>query len=89
MKWEDAKKRLLENEEFRKEYENSEFEYQVKCAIIDARINQNLTTKELAEKAGIKQATITKFQTGSYVPTCEFLYNIVRALGKEVKISIV
>ena len=89
MKWEECKAKLLEDPEFREVYEQGEFEYQVKCAIIDARINQNMTTKELAEKAGVKHASITKFQTGSYVPTYEFLYKIVRALGKEVKISIV
>ena len=89
MKLSEFKEKLMQDPEFKAEYESGEFEYQVKRAIIAARINQNLTQKELAERAGTNQSNISKFETGSYVPTYDFLYKIVRALGKELKISIV
>ena len=89
MEWEEFKAKLMEDEEFKKVYEEGEFEFQVKCAIIEARISQNLTQKELAERIGTKQSSISRFERGTYTPTFEFLQKIVKALGKELKISIV
>ena len=43
----------LENTEFKKEYEKIQPEMDVIRAIVDARIAQNLTQKELSERTGI------------------------------------
>ena len=43
----------LKNDEFRKEWENSQPELDVIRAIVDARTSQNLTQKELSERTGI------------------------------------
>lgn len=45
----------LKNDEFRKEWENSQPELDVIRAIVDARTSRNLTQKELAERTGINQ----------------------------------
>ena len=42
----------LENTEFKKEYEKIQPEMDVIRAIVDARIAQNLTQKELSERTG-------------------------------------
>ena len=48
----------MQNEEFRKEYEAIQPEMDVIRAIVEARISQNLTQKELSERSGINQADI-------------------------------
>lgn len=58
----------LQNDEFRKEWENNLPEMDVIRAIVDARISQNLTQKELAERTGINQADISKFENGTRNP---------------------
>ena len=43
----------LQDDEFRKEWEDIQPEMDVVRAMVDARISQNLTPKELAERTGI------------------------------------
>lgn len=43
-------KEQLQNEDFRKEWENSQPELDVIRAIVDARTSQNLTQKELSKR---------------------------------------
>lgn len=45
----------LKNDEFRKEWENSQPELDVIRAIVDARTFQNSPQKELSERTGINQ----------------------------------
>lgn len=42
-------------------------------AIVDARISQNLTQKELAEKTEINQADISKLENGTRNPSLKLL----------------
>ena len=53
----------LKNEEFRKEWEENQPEMDIIRAMADARISQNLTQKELAERTGINQADISKLES--------------------------
>ena len=48
----------MKNPDFAKAYEEVQPEMNVIRAIIDARISQNMTQKELAEKTGIAQTEI-------------------------------
>ena len=50
----------MQNEELRKEYEAIQPEMDVIRAIVEVRISQNLTQKELSERSGINQADISK-----------------------------
>ena len=50
----------MQDEEFRKAYEDIQPEMDVIRALAAARISQNLTQKELAERSGINQADISK-----------------------------
>ena len=59
----------LKNEEFRKEYEAMQPEFDVVRAIVDARMSKNLTQKELAERIGINHAYISNLENGIRNPT--------------------
>jgi predicted transcriptional regulator len=89
MKWDDAKKKILQNEEVRRELKNNEAEYRIIEEIITARQEKNLTQKDLAELVGTRQSNISRLESGNYNPTLEFLNKIARAIGKELEIRIV
>ena len=59
-KYDDFLVEQLKDEEFKREYENLQPELDVIRTIIDARLSQNLTQKELSERTGIDQADISK-----------------------------
>ena len=63
----------LKNEEFRKEWEENQPEMDIIRAMADARISQNLTQKELAERTGINQADISKLENGTRNPSLKLL----------------
>jgi hypothetical protein len=48
--WNELKKELLKDSETYKEYKNLEPEYEIINEIIKARINQNISQKELYKK---------------------------------------
>lgn len=50
----------LQDPAFQAEYEKIQPELDVIRALVDARISQNMTQKQLAQKTGINQADISK-----------------------------
>ena len=47
-----------------------------------------LTQSELGKRAGISQPNITRFESGYYNPSLEFLVKIAGAMGKKVKVTL-
>ena len=47
-----------------------------------------LTPSELGKRAGISQPNITRFESGNYNPSLEFLVKIAGAMGKKVKVTL-
>lgn len=47
-----------------------------------------LTQSELGKRAGISQPNITRFESGNYNPSLEFLVKIAEAMGKKVKVTL-
>ena len=77
----------LKNPQFATEYKALEAEYQIRAQLIEARQNQNITQKELAEKIGTKQSNISRLESGSYNPSLGFLLKVAESLGKELHIE--
>lgn len=80
-------KSLKESKTLRAEYDALAPEYELISQIIDARIKNHLTQKQLAELAGTDQARISRLEKGSLNPSLDFLKKIASALGKEVHIT--
>ena len=59
----------LKDPEFREEYDKIQPELDVIRALVEARISQNLTQKELAARTGIDQADISKLENGTRNPS--------------------
>ena len=83
----DFKKKLLKKSSFRKFYENSSFERGIFKAVIIARAKQKLSQRELAEKIGVKQSALARFESGRTNPTLGFLKKVVSGLGLKVVVK--
>ena len=79
----------MQNEEFRKEYEAIQPEMDVIRAIVEARIYQNLTQKELSERSGINQADISKIENGTRNPSLNLLKRLADGMGMSLKIEFI
>lgn len=88
----DLKKYLskqLKNKRFKDEWENLQPEMELISAIVKARIDKNITQKELSLKSGINQSDISKLETGIRKPTLKIIEKIAHALDMVVKIEFV
>ncbi|MBS7144026.1 MAG: helix-turn-helix transcriptional regulator [Roseburia sp.] len=45
-----------------------------------------MTQSQLGQKAGVTQPNITRFESGNYNPSLEFMVRIAVAMGKKVKV---
>ena len=76
----------LQNPEFKKEWDDIQPEMDVIRAMVDMRISQNLTQKELAERTGISQADISKLENGTRNPSLKMLKRLAAGMGMELKL---
>lgn len=60
--YKDYKKKALQNPMVKAEYDALQPEYDIIQAMIDARVQQNMTQKELSTKTGITQADISRIE---------------------------
>ena len=88
-KFDDFLEEQMQNQEFKKEYDDLQPEFDVIRAIVDARTSQNLTQKQLAEKTGINQADISKLENGTRNPSVNLLKRLADGMGMALKIEFV
>lgn len=79
----------LKDPEFRAIWEDDEAEYQVRCAIIEARIATGLTQQQLAEATGMNQRSISRIEMGNTNPTVRTLGRLAKGFGKKLEIKFV
>ena len=88
-KYDDFLAEQLRDEEFKKEYDNLQPEFDVIRAIVDARVSQNLTQKQLAERSGINQADISKLENGTRNPSINLLKRLADGMDMALKIEFI
>ena len=89
MNWEQAKQIINYDSEVVKALEDNAFEYQLIRKIIEARIEKNLTQKQLADLVGTRQSNISRFESGNYNPSITFITKLAKALDKKIEIHLV
>ena len=89
MRVDDYLQEQLKDPEFKKEWDDIQPEMDVIRAMIDARIEQNLTQKDLAARTGIDQADISKLENGTRNPSLKLLKKLAYGLGMRLKIEFV
>ena len=80
---------MLQDPEFREAWEADEAECQMRCAIIEARIETGMTQQQLAEATGMNQRSISRIEMGNTNPTVRTLGRIARGFGKKLQIKFV
>lgn len=88
-KFRDFLEEQLKDPEFKKEYEAIQPEMAVIRALIDARISQNLTQKQLSERTGINQADISKLENGTRNPSLNMLKRLADGLDMTLKLEFI
>ena len=85
----ELKEELGKDPEFVQAYEEIQPELAVMRAIADARAEQNLTQKQVAERTGIAQAEISKLENGTRNPSVKLLQRLADGLGYTLKLEFV
>jgi predicted transcriptional regulator len=83
------KEKVLQNSEVKREYDELQPEYDIIQAMIDARVNQNITQKELSERTGITQADISRIENGTRNPSLSMVKKLAQGLGMQLKLEFV
>ncbi|MBM3701959.1 MAG: helix-turn-helix transcriptional regulator [Actinobacteria bacterium] len=89
MEWEEFKKELLKDPEFKKEYEKLEPEYKIIRQILSLRRKKNLTQEQLAKLTGAKQSSIARIESGRHNTSLRLLERIAEALDTELDIRFI
>lgn len=88
-RYKDYKEKALTNPEVKEEYDALQPEYDLIQAMIDARISQNITQKELSEITGITQADISRIENGTRNPSLAMVKRIAAGLGMQLRLEFV
>lgn len=54
----------------------------------EVRKSEGMTQQHLADLIGTKKSNISRFESGKYNPSIEFLIKIAGGLGKEIQFSV-
>ena len=84
IRFEDWEAQQMQDQEFRTEAEALEPAYQV----ARLRILRGLTQEQLAERAGTKQPSIARLESGRMEPSLSFLRRVVEAMGGRLEVRI-
>ena len=79
--------RDLKVPKFKAEWDALEPEYKIAEMIIVARYEESMTQQQLADRAGIGQASLSRIETGKVSPDIATLQKIASALGKKLVLS--
>ena len=83
------KKQALSDPKVQEEYESLAPEYDLIQAMIDARVSQNITQKELSARTGITQADISRIENGTRNPSLAMVKRIAEGLGMQLRLEFV
>lgn len=85
--WEEHKKELMKDPEFRQALKELRPEYEAAKAMIEARIKYDLTQKELALKMDTKQSVISRVENMQTTPSLSFLKRFAGVFGGKISLK--
>ncbi len=84
----EIKKELLKDPDVKKEYDRLEPKFDLIRSIIEKRIEKNISQKELASRMGTKQSALSRFESGNYNPSLDFMQKVAQALDSKLEIKL-
>jgi len=88
MNWKEHKMSLMQDPEFKKEYEALEPEYKLASALIRLRLSKGLTQEQLAKLLNTKQESIARLESGGSLPSLSTVKKVANALDAELEINL-
>lgn len=82
------KAELMQDDQFREEYEKLRPRYEIISRIIQVRKEQNMTQEQLARRIGTQKSNISRLESGNYNPSLDFLIKVASGLGKSLKVEL-
>jgi len=82
------KSELLKDKQVNKAYKELEPEFLIIQELIEKRLEKHISQSDLAKKIGTKQSAISRFESGAYNPSLDFLYKVADALNVKLKITV-
>jgi DNA-binding XRE family transcriptional regulator len=83
----DFEAELLQDPEFRKEYESLKPKFEMISHLIERRNLLKLSQTQLAKMVGMRQPAISRLERGDYNTTLGTLVKVIDALGLDLDIS--
>ena len=83
------KEKVLGNPKVKAEYDALQPEYDIIQAMIEARVKQNITQKELSARTGMTQADIRRIENGTRNPSLSMVKKLAQGLGMQLKLEFV
>ena len=84
---EQFKKEAFKRPGVRKAYTEIQPEIQIIRALIISRNKKGMSQRKLAQKIGVTQSALARFETGGTNPTLSFLQKITTGLGLKILVK--
>lgn len=85
--FETIKRRMLKDPETKRLYDELDMEYKLIEALIKKRAQKKLTQKALAERIGVEQSALARFESGRVSPTLSFVKKVTAGLGLRLTVK--
>ncbi len=85
--WDDFKKELEAQPGFKEALKETELEFQVARAIIEARIERGLTQADIAKSMNTKQSVISRVENARTIPSLSFLKRLAKVLNASLQVQ--
>ena len=84
--WKKLREELLHDPEVREAYETRTVERELARAVMQQRLSQQITQKEMAGKMCIPQGNVSRLESGTLSPTIATLHKAAQALNVSLEI---
>jgi hypothetical protein len=89
MNWlEEHKKQEMEDPDFKVEYENLEFEFQVRSLLVESRKEAGITQEKVGEIMDTKQSAVSRWERHPEQMTLKNLKEYADAVGAKIHITL-
>ena len=84
---EDFKREIFKRPGVRKAYAEMQPEFQIIRKLALARAKKGFSQRKLAQKIGVTQSALARFETGNVNPTLSFIQKITSGLGLKLVVK--
>lgn len=82
------KRELMNDLEFKKEYESLEQEFTFAARMIEARLQARLSQEQVACRMGTTQSVVARIESGRPLPSLRTLMRYATAVGRKLEIAL-